>query len=82
MGDRFVSSSGVIASTTMPAQKCIRLPDGQSLFPGPQHAGQPHQQDTLVRLESRTLHLAIEHDEPLSQKGILEYEFRLAAGEV
>jgi len=65
VGDQFVSSSGIIASTTTPEQKRIRLPDGQSLFPGPQPAGQPHQQDTLVRLDGRTLHLTIERDELL-----------------
>jgi hypothetical protein len=50
----------------MPAQKRIRLNDGQSLFPGSQPAGQHHQKDTFARLNDRAHHLAIEHDELLS----------------
>ncbi len=66
----------------MPAQKRIRLYDGQCLYPGPQPAGQHHQHYTLTRLEGRALHLAIEYDERLTKKGVLEYEFGLAAREV
>ena len=66
----------------MPAQQSIRLDDVQGLLPELGAASQQHQAKTVVVGQLGPFDLALEHNELLTEHGILGDEIRLAAGHI
>ncbi len=66
----------------MPAEQGLRLDEQQGLAPGPAPAGQEHEQRAVGRGAARALDGAPEHQELLTQEGILRDEGGATAHEV
>ena len=50
---------------TMPVQKCLRMDNEESLFPGPNHPGQQHQEKQVCLPVDRSFDLPMQNDELL-----------------
>ncbi len=66
----------------MPAQERVRLNDHEGLAPLGEAAGEDQQPEAIATVELRTLDLAVEDGELLTQQSIFGDQFRLSAEEV
>jgi len=66
----------------MPAQERVRLDNMQRLLPELRQRGQQNQSQPVALVQLRSLYLSIEHDQLLSQHGILDDQIPAAAPQV
>jgi hypothetical protein len=67
---------------TVPAQKRLRLDKKESLFPGPNHAGQEHQEESVSLPRDRPFDLSTENEELVLQQRVFRQQFSLASGQI
>jgi hypothetical protein len=65
----------------VPAQKRLWLDKKESLFPGPNHSGQEHQEESVSLPKGRPFDLSTENDQLVSQQRVFRQQFSLTFGQ-
>jgi len=60
----------------------LRLDKKESLFPGPNHSGQEHQEESVSLPIARPFDLSTENDQLVSQQRVFRQQFSLASGQI
>jgi hypothetical protein len=63
-------------------QKRLGLDKKERLFPGPNHAGQEHQEESVSLPIDRPFDVSTENDQLVSQQRVFRQQFSLASGQI
>jgi hypothetical protein len=69
-------------SSRGPREIRLRLDKKERLFPGPNHSGQEHQEESVRLPMGRPFDLSTENDELVSQQRVYRQQFSLASGQI
>jgi hypothetical protein len=67
---------------TVPAQKRLRLDKKERLFPGPNHCGLEHQEESVRLAIDRPFDLSTETDQLVSQQRVFRQQFSFAFSQI